>query len=161
MPGSRILPLMIAAASLALPLLVTVPHGASAAQCTATPPEQLSAALEIINRNRSARGATPVTPHPALIEAASRQACQMARQGRLSHGAPPVQRLRAAGYRASIAAENIGAGPGEEGGMIATWMQSSPHRANLVNRRLRDAGLARATDANGQVYWALILAAPR
>lgn len=157
---SRIKTLMVAAC-LALPLGSGLPQGASAAQCAPVPPQQLSAALEIINRNRGAQGASPVSLHPALIQAASQQACQMARQGRLDHGAPPGQRLRSTGYRASIAAENIGVGPKDENGMIATWMQSAPHRANLVNRRLSDVGLAKATAPNGQTYWALILAAPR
>ena len=160
MARSRIQTLLIAAC-LALPLGSGVPQGASAAQCAPIAPERLSAALEIINRNRSAQGASPVSLHPALVQAASQQACQMARQGRLDHGAPTSQRLRSTGYRASIAAENIGVGPRDENAMVATWMQSPPHRANLVNRRLRDAGLAQATAANGQVYWALILAAPR
>ena len=160
MPTPRLVTLMIAA-GLGLTVGLAPEPATAAAQCAALPQERLSAALQTINRNRSAQGAGPVELHPALIQAATQQACQMARQGRLGHGASPSQRLTTTGYRASIAAENVGVGPRDENGMIATWMQSPPHRANLVNRRLRDAGLAQATDANGQVYWALILAAPR
>lgn len=152
---------LLIAAWLALPPQSGLPQEASTAQCTPLPPERLSAALQIINRSRSAQGASPLSLHPVLVQAASQQACRMARQGRLDHGSPPSQRLRSMGYRTSIAAENIGVGPRDENTMVATWMQSPPHRANLVNGRLRDAGLAWAIAANGQTYWALILAAPR
>jgi len=63
----------------------------------------------------------------------------------LSHqfpGEPPMQdRARHAGARFSLIAENVAEGPNVPG-LHSQWMNSPPHRANLLDRGLNAVGIA-------------------
>jgi uncharacterized protein YkwD len=62
-------------------------------------------------------------------------------------------------YRA--AAENLAMGTPDGAVVVRLWVDSPPHRANLLNASVTHHGLARIRAADGQDYWALVLAAPR
>lgn len=62
-------------------------------------------------------------------------------------------------YRA--AAENLAMGTPDGTVVVRLWLDSPPHRANLLNAEVTHHGLARMRAADGQDYWALVLAAPR
>lgn len=68
-------------------------------------------------------------------------------------------RLGKVGVKAARAAENIAAGQTSLREVLADWMQSSGHRANMMMREAARVGLARA-DGPGGPYWALVIAAP-
>ncbi|MBK8501492.1 MAG: CAP domain-containing protein [Saprospiraceae bacterium] len=53
----------------------------------------------------------------------------------------PAQRMQAAGYSSSSWAENIAAGYGTPSAVIAGWMSSSGHRANILNASRREFGV--------------------
>ena len=50
-------------------------------------------------------------------------------------------------------AENIAAGQPTAGSVVNTWMNSSGHRANILNRGHRRIGVAAYRQPNGQIYW--------
>lgn len=138
--------------------------GAAGATCAAPSGVDTAAIVTASNAMRSARGIAPVQGSAVLSAAAASQACDMARQGRLTHqgGGGPAQRLRAAGYRPAITAENIAAGPFDLAGAVAAWTGSAQHRANMLNPQVREVGIGQAVAADGRTrFWAVIYAAPR
>jgi len=95
---------------------------------------------------------------------AEAQAASMAKRDKLDHntGKPFVARLKASGYDAKIAAENIGAGYHTLAEAFSGWRDSAPHRANMLLAGATRIGIAAIyTPASKyKVYWALILAEP-
>ena len=99
---------------------------------------------------------------PALTVLAQAQAETMAKRDKLEHNVkkPFVKRLKAAGYNAKVAAENIGAGYHTIAEAFSGWRDSNPHRANMLLAGATRMGIAAIyTPASKyKVYWALILA---
>src|SRR5689334_9320251 len=71
-----------------------------------------AAAASMISGYRANNGEPAVTLDPQLMAIAEKQAATMAKRDKLDHnaGKPFVTRLKASGYDAKHAAENIGAG---------------------------------------------------
>lgn len=105
----------------------------------------------------------PLLASDAVLEkAAVRQAGYMAMAGRMEHTALPgrdfVSRMRADGI-AGPAAENLAHGRMDIARLFAIWMDSPPHRRNMVDPRFARFGLGQAREGDGRRYWALVLAA--
>ncbi len=104
----------------------------------------------------------PFTASPALGAAARNHSIDMARNNFMSHtgsdGASPWDRIQAAGYDFTTAAENIGAGYPTAGDMVNGWMNSPGHRANILSNEC-DMGVGYAYSAQGTYrhYWTLDL----
>ncbi|MFN3277980.1 MAG: CAP domain-containing protein [Paracoccus hibiscisoli] len=144
-------------------MMLTAPVAWGAPRCAEPSVADSQAMAVAITRMRAQAGLAAVGADPALTQAAARQACDMARRGRLSHegGGGLSARTRAAGYPTALAAENIAAGQADASSALAAWAGSRGHRANLLHRRVRHIGIGQAVGTNGQPYWALVLAAPR
>jgi len=123
-----------------------------------------AAAASMISGYRSNNGLPAVTLDPELTRLAEAQAAIMAKRDRLDHntGKPFVARLKASGYDAKRAAENIGAGYHTLAEAFSGWRDSAPHRANMLLAGATRIGIAAVyTPASKyKVYWALILAEP-
>ena len=81
-----------------------------------------------------------------------------------SDGRSAGQRATAAGYVWSTWGENIAAGQVGVDSVVAAWMASPGHCANLMNPRFRDIGMAcvRGTAGNDyRTYWTQVLGAAR
>jgi uncharacterized protein YkwD len=123
-----------------------------------------AAAASMISGYRANNGLPAVTLDPHLMAMAETQAATMAKRDKLDHnaGKPFVNRLKASGYDAKLAAENIGAGYHTLAEAFSGWRDSPPHRANMLLKGATRMGIA-AVHAPGtkyRVFWALILAAP-
>jgi uncharacterized protein YkwD len=123
-----------------------------------------AAAVSMISGYRTNNGLPAVTLDPGLTRLAEAQAALMARRDKLDHnaGKPFVARLKASGYDAKTAAENVGAGYHTLAEAFSGWRDSAPHRANMLLRGATRMGIAAIyTPASKyKVYWALILAEP-
>jgi hypothetical protein len=77
----------------------------------------------------------------------------MAKRDKLDHaaGRPFVVRLKASGYDAKSAAENISAGYHTLAEAFSGWRDSPPHRANILNPRFDSAGIGVAQ--RGERLW--------
>ena len=73
-----------------------------------------------------------------------------------------VRLLKASGYNAKVAAENIGAGYHTLAEAFSGWRDSPPHRTNMLLGGATRMGIAEVYTPSSKykVYWALILAAP-
>jgi len=122
------------------------------------------AAASMISGFRRNNGLPEVALDPDLTRMAQAQAEAMAKRDKLDHTVkkPFVARLKAAGFDAKQAAENVGAGYHTLAEAFSGWRDSPPHRANMLLPGATRIGIA-AVPAPGskyQVYWALILAEP-
>ena len=166
---------------LQLPILLTLATVALLAGCTGdreSPGEpsfyrsmaeagaQLDAttAASMISGFRSNNGLSAVTVDPELMKLAQAQAQAMAARDKLDHNVVRGfnERLKAHGYRARAAAENIGAGYHTLAEAFSGWRDSPPHRANMLLNGATRIGIAavQAPNSKYKVYWALILAQP-
>jgi Cysteine-rich secretory protein family len=107
--------------------------------------------LNAANHDREAAGLQPLKWDDALAAAAHKHALLMAKANTLSHqfpGEPPLQdRARQAGSRFSTVAENVAQGPSVPG-LHTQWMNSAPHRANLLDPQLNAVGIAVVQSGN-------------
>lgn len=122
------------------------------------------AAASMISGYRKNNGLPTVSLDPDLTSMAEAQAEAMAKRDKLEHNVkkPFLQRLKAAGYDAKAAAENIGAGYHTLAEAFSGWRDSAPHRANMLLPGATRMGIAAvpAPESKYQVYWALIIAEP-
>jgi uncharacterized protein YkwD len=112
-----------------------------------------AATLCLVNRERAGQGEGPLNPDPGLERAAQSHSEDMAFGDYFEHVGPhgdtPVSRMRASGYIYSSRVgyeigENIGWGTlwlATPRAIVAAWMASSEHRANILNGRYRDTAI--------------------
>jgi uncharacterized protein YkwD len=142
-------------------------------------PRQLTAisrrVLRLANRARaSARrcGSTPFVAVPPLKlnatlgRAALGYAQQMALFGHMDHtgrdGSTPAERITRSGYHWSEMGENLASGVMTPEEVVAGWVESPEHCANLMDPLYREMGVAFAVNPHNDagVYWALELGTP-
>jgi uncharacterized protein YkwD len=121
-------------------------------------------AASMISGYRANNGLGPVTVDPELTQIAETQSMAMAKRNKMDHdvaGTLP-RRMTAAGYRATLAVENIGAGYHTLAEAFSGWRDSPPHRANMLKNGVTKMGIAAtyAPDSKYKVFWTLVLAAP-
>jgi uncharacterized protein YkwD len=123
-----------------------------------------AAAASMISGYRANNGLPAVTLDPALMQLAQAQTAVMAQRDKLDHnaGKPFTVRLKASGYDAKAAAENISAGYHTLAEAFSGWRDSPPHRANMLLAGATRMGIAAVyTPASKyKVYWTLIVAEP-
>lgn len=121
-------------------------------------------AASMISGYRANNGLTAVTLDADLTRMAKGQAEIMAQRDKLDHaaGKPFTVRLKAAGYDAKVAAENIGAGYHTLAEAFSGWRDSPPHRANMLLGGATRIGIAAVYTPKSKykVYWAMIIAEP-
>ncbi len=116
-----------------------------------------AAILCLVNRERAAEGERLLEPDTRLQHAAQAHTDSMAYRDYFEHDGPrgdtPLSRIRAAGYLLSShiafeVGENIGWGTLWEGtprAVVAAWMASPGHRANILDARFRSTGIGVST----------------
>ena len=115
------------------------------------------------NHERSRAEQRPLRADAKLCQAARDNARNMARHQKLDHdldGQTPADRITKAGYQARAWGENISWGQKDSAGALATWMNSPPHKANLLNPEFTEIGVGIATDTQGRKYYVQVFAAP-
>ena len=134
---------------------------ASASSCTSTnlPVIALSqAGMEdsiacLINEDRADYGVQPVHPNAALRQAGLNHSTEMVSLGYFEHTSPSgvtfVDRIVASGYtsgaRSWEVGENLAWGTellSTPRSLVTSWMNSPPHRENLLRPRFREIGIA-------------------
>jgi uncharacterized protein YkwD len=142
-----------------LPTMVT-------AQTCAAPDgfSTLSAAvIQSVNTERANRGLPALKQDPELTAAAQAHACDMGKRGYFAHegrnGSTVMTRAKRQGYKACLIAENIALGQGDVAQVMASWMGSKGHRANILRRGVRATGVGVALQ-KGRMVWVQVFARP-
>ena len=92
------------------------------------------------NAQRARYGLPALAIDPALQQQARGQAAWMTNHQSLQHTTAAV-------------GENIGMGQSSAEEVVTAWMNSSGHRANILNGGYRKIGAAAYTAPNGSIYW--------
>ncbi|MER6332089.1 sigma-70 family RNA polymerase sigma factor [Streptomyces sp. NPDC001034] len=125
---------------------------------TAPPPsgDTVSQVVALVNKERASAGCAPLTEDPRLQQAAQAHSDDMAARHFFDHvnpdGADPGQRITAAGYRWSAYGENIAMGQQSPASVMDAWMNSSGHRANILNCSFKNIGVGVHKGAGGP-WW--------
>lgn len=125
----------------------------------AASPDFLNQVIVLTNEQRRAAGCANLTWDAQLATAAQQHADDMAANNYFSHnsrnGAQFTTRLRTAGYRYRLAAENLAAGQTTPEEVVAGWMSSPSHRANILNCRLTNIGIGYGFNSGSDygTYW--------
>lgn len=100
--------------------------------------------MDLANADRAQQGLAPLKWDPALGQAAAGHAQLMAQQSALSHQYPGesdlVTRCGAAGAHFRSIAENVALAPSPQA-LEKEWMNSAPHRANILNPVMNTIGI--------------------
>lgn len=125
------------------------------AASTATPTFK-ERVVALVNEERLANGSLPpLKQDPLLTEAAHGHSQNMAERDFFAHcdpdtGTLPADRMFAAGYFGSFAAENIAAGSSSPELVMSLWMGSPGHRANILSTSTREIGVGYFQQSNDQ-----------
>lgn len=100
--------------------------------------------LSDTNQQRAANGEDALALNSQLNQAAQAKADDMAARDYWSHDTPdgktPWTFMTAAGYNYQTAGENLAYGFATAADTLTGWMNSSEHRANILNTSYRDVG---------------------
>jgi uncharacterized protein YkwD len=110
--------------------------------------------------------APPLSASRKLDEAAADHARNMARKKFFDHhgvdGSQPRDRVLRAGYQFRLTGENIALGPESAEEVVAGWLASPGHCANIMDSRFEDIGVGLASGrGRGKIYWVQTFGAPR
>lgn len=125
---------------------------------TVAPAPQASGILGLINQARSENGLNTLVYNSSLNSAAKTKSQDMLDKNYFSHTSPDglsdFDFLKAAGYPFRFAGSNIANGSFSEASVFSAWMNSSGHRANILNSNAREFGYGVA----GQYYTMFVAA---
>lgn len=117
--------------------------------------------LTLTNAERERAGLEPLSLSPELEDAAQSYSEVLASSGCFEHACGPTpdfaDRAAAAGYTDWTAlGENLAAGYGSPEAVVAGWMASPGHRANILSPRFTETGIGVARgDGQYGAYWAM------
>ena len=113
-----------------------------------------SEVVRLVNEIRKQNGLSPLTHDWELSRVARYKSQDMRDKGYFSHTSPtygtPFQMIRAFGLSYRTAGENIARGYSTPQAVVNGWMNSSGHRANILNASFTKIGVGYV--ANGH-YW--------
>ena len=142
----------------------TAPSTTAPPQTQPPPPSGGSAeqqVLNLVNAERANAGCGAVSFNGQLNAAALAHSQDMSANGYFSHtglnGSQPWDRAEAAGYSYRSIGENIAQGYGSAEAVMNGWMNSSGHRANILNCDFTEMGIGRASGN----YWTQLFGRPR
>ncbi|MFF4934016.1 CAP domain-containing protein [Streptomyces griseofuscus] len=149
------------APSAAQPEQTDAPAPAPTASSTPTPAATATTAsgvtaqiVQLVNAERAKAGCQPLTLNAKLTKAAQEHSADMAAHQNMSHtgsdGSDPGTRITQAGYTWSAYGENVAYGYSTAAEVMAGWMSSPGHRANILNCGYQEIGVGLAQPDS---YW--------
>jgi uncharacterized protein YkwD len=120
-------------------------------------------ARSLINDYRKSKGLKPLKLNTELTEAAKDHSRDLAKWDRISHygsdGSNPWDRVKRAGYKARLAAENVGTGQVDFKEVLRGWEESPGHNKNLLLADAHDMGIALVQDPKTEFksFWTLVI----
>lgn len=109
---------------------------------------------DLVNKERTKRGLSPLTYDWELSRVARYKSQDMKDNNYFSHTSPtygtPFQMMKSFGITYKTAGENIARGYNTPESVVNGWMNSSGHRANILNSTYTRIGVGYVKDGN---YW--------
>jgi uncharacterized protein YkwD len=120
--------------------------------------------LDSVNVVRGSNGRNPVVFNAQLNAAAATHSRDMAIQNRPWHfgsdGSSPIDRVARVGYTGSFRGETISETYESELETLAAWMADNDTRNIILDPQASEMGFAWHQEANGKVWWTLVMGAP-
>jgi uncharacterized protein YkwD len=138
-------------------LALSVPNNASVVT---------QAIIDLTNHVRVENHLPALNPSPALMEAAQLHSNDMARLDEMLHEIPGVpldtltQRAAYVHYDFQLLGENIAFNQADPASVVAAWMNSPPHRENMLDAQFIDVGVGLAWNRRGEPYYTLMFGTP-
>jgi uncharacterized protein YkwD len=120
----------------------------------------------LLNQERTSRGIPALVNNNQLHNAAIRHSQDMACNNFVSHtgsdNSDPGDRITAAGYDYSTWGENVAAGYTSPSSVVDAWMDSTGHRANILNPNFTEIGIGYVYSSASDYdhYWTTDFGAP-
>lgn len=131
---------------------------------TSTISEEASEVIRLVNVERSKNGLAPLKANAELSKVATVKAQDMINKNYFSHTSPtygsPFDMMKKFGINYTAAGENIAYGQKTSAEVMNGWMNSSGHRANILNSKFTEIGVGVAKDKNGTPYWVQMFITP-
>ena len=110
--------------------------------------------IRLVNVERAKYGLSPLTEDAALTRTARMKSQDMHDRGYFDHNSPtygtPFQLMKSQGVTYRTAGENIAMGYRTPEAVVNAWMNSSGHRANILNASYTKIGVGYVASGN---YW--------
>ena len=110
--------------------------------------------IRLVNQIRTQNGLKPLTANWELSRVARYKSQDMLENGYFSHNSPtygsPFQMITAFGLSYRTAGENIAKGYASAQAVVNGWMNSSGHRANILNSSYKQIGVGYVAQGH---YW--------
>lgn len=118
---------------------------------------QANAVLALVNAERETQGLKALKLSEELTSLATMKSRDMAEKNYFSHESPtygsPFEMLQSHGVHYQAAGENIAAGQKTPEEVMQSWMNSSGHRANILNANFDTIGIGYYKGGSYGVYW--------
>ena len=120
-------------------------------------------ARDIINQYRAEHGLKPVKLNTELTAAAKLHSRDLAKWDRISHygsdGSNPWDRVKRSGFKARLAAENVGTGQIDFAEVMRGWKESPGHNKNLLLADAEYMGIALVQEPKTEFksFWTLVM----
>ena len=113
-----------------------------------------SEVVRLVNAERTKRGLSALSHNWQLSRVARYKSEDMRKNGYFSHNSPtygtPFQMMKSFGITYRTAGENIAKGQNSPAAVVNAWMNSSGHRANILNASFTEIGVGYVKSGN---YW--------
>ena len=122
------------------------------------------AVIDLTNAERKKAELPPLAPNAKLMAAARGHAANMAKQEKLEHTLDckePKDRVKDAGYKYSLIGENIAWNAKSPKEVVEGWMDSEPHKENILKKEFTEIGVTMAKSEKGEPYWVQVFGTPR
>lgn len=118
---------------------------------------QANEILSLVNNERGKNGLQPLTLSAELTSIANVKAADMRDRNYFDHTSPtygsPFEMLQRFGVSYTAAGENIAAGQKSAEAVMNDWLNSSGHRANILNKEYKELGVGYVTGGSYGTYW--------
>ncbi|SOD91218.1 CAP domain-containing protein [Streptomyces sp. Ag109_G2-15] len=136
------------------PTASATPTPSSTPKPTATASGVAARIVALVNAERGKVGCAALTLNATLTKVAQAHSQDMAAHQNMSHtgsdGSSPGDRITSAGYNWSTYGENVAYGYSTPEQVMAGWMSSPGHRANILNCSFKEIGVGLAQPNS---YW--------
>lgn len=133
-----------------------IEHGDNKVEQSA-PSTEAEQVLKLVNDERAKAGLKPLKMSEELRSIANLKSRDMADKNYFDHNSPtygsPFQMLQDFGVHYRAAGENIAAGQRTPQEVMNSWMNSSGHRANILNASFTELGVGYYQGGSYGVYW--------
>ena len=120
--------------------------------------------IDLTNAERKKAELPPLKVNAKLMAVARAHAENMAKQEKAEHvldDKKPTDRAKEAGYKYAWLGENVAWNAQNPKEALEGWMDSPPHKENILKKEYTEIGVAVAKSKSGEPYWVQLFGSPR